>query len=108
MVVHFCGAIMSKAAQFLLAATLTSVPSLLLAQSQSPDQQQEENSKNKPSPQVNRPQNDTGQPQIGQSPDTQQEKNAPKDPKHAKNTKNNARQAHGTPRPKRGTNTTPQ
>ena len=91
---------MSKAAQFLLAATLTGIPSALSAQSQSPDQQQERNSNNKPSPKVNQPQTDTAQPQTGQSPDIQQEKNAPKDAKHTRKNRNNAKQAHGTPQPK--------
>jgi hypothetical protein len=99
---------MSKAARFLLAATLTGIPSVLLAQSQNPDQMQDENAKNKPSPKVNQPQNDTGQPQMGRSPDQQQQKNAAKDTKHSdKKSKGGARQAHGTPQPK-GDTTAPQ
>jgi hypothetical protein len=93
---------MLKIPASLLVAALAGAPSMLLGaqSSQSPDQQQE--AKPKPSPKANQPESETAQPepQAGQSPDTQQEKNGSTGSKQKKKSKNNARQGHGTSKPK--------
>jgi hypothetical protein len=90
---------MTRTATFLLAATLTAVPLTLFAQTQSPDQQQE----NKPDTKPQDSHGDRGEPHNGQSPDIQQQKNSGHKPYKKK--QNNARQAHGTPKPKSDTAT---
>lgn len=82
----------------LLAGILAFSAGPILAQSQSPDQQQEKNG-DKGSSKAHQPKTDSLAPNAGPSPDTQQEKNgSTQDSKHKKN-RNNARQAHGTPDP---------
>ncbi len=82
----------------ILAGALTFAAQPGVAQSQSPDEQQEKAPKNS---KAHEPESQAVPPNSGPSPDTEQGgNNGTASTKKTKKNKNNARQAHGTPQPK--------
>lgn len=90
---------MTRTAAFLLAATLAGPPGILYAQTQSPDQQQQDTH---PDTKPSEPHADRGNPHNNQSPDIQQQKNSG-DKSYKGGT--NAKQAHGKRNTKTDTST---
>jgi hypothetical protein len=88
---------MTKFQTYLLAGSLALSASLVTAQTQNPDQQQEK-SGDRGATKAHKPQTEVVPPNTGPSPDTQQQSGATTAGKRKKN-KNNAHQAHGTPQP---------
>ena len=97
---------MKNLAALSLAAVLINPGAALVAQTQSPDTQQEGHADStKTAPKATQPTSEGMQPPTGQSPDIQQEKNGGTGSKKNKKNRNNAHQAHGTPHPRTDTNT---
>jgi hypothetical protein len=94
---------MKRAGCVLLAMALSSTPYPIFAQDEkSPDLQQQKHQENTPPAGANQPNATTGRPSADKSPDTQQDQAGTASKaksKKRKKSKNDGRQAHGTPEP---------